>query len=44
VIEFANSTNPALFAHYFHDDALVPLAVEFGVRNPLPGSEIQRRR
>src|SRR5229473_3329813 len=40
VIEFANS-EAALLAHHFHDYALVPLAIKFGVENSLPGAEIQ---
>jgi len=34
--------NPSrLFSHNFDEDALVALAVEFGVKNPLPGAEIE---
>jgi len=34
--------NPSqLFSHYLNDDALVPLPIEFGIENLLPGSEVQ---
>jgi hypothetical protein len=38
---YINPKRPRSLAHHFHDHPLVALAVEFGIEDPLPGSQVE---